>query len=46
MHKFYFSNSTLKFFLKANNMNLFKIKTDTRLVSFEYLLEKFLCIST
>jgi 2-polyprenyl-3-methyl-5-hydroxy-6-metoxy-1,4-benzoquinol methylase len=41
MHKFYFSNSTLKFFLKANNMNLFKIKTDTRLVSFEYLLEKF-----
>ena len=43
MHKFYFSNSTLKFFLKANNMDLFKIKTDTRLISFEYLLNKF-CI--
>ena len=41
MHKFYFSNSTLKFFLKANNMDLFKIKTDTRLISFEYLLNKF-----
>ena len=37
MHKFYFSNSTLKFFLKANNMDLFKIKTDTRLTSLEYL---------
>tara|TARA_B100000900_G_scaffold252254_1_gene214963 strand:- start:5228 stop:6100 length:873 start_codon:yes stop_codon:yes gene_type:complete len=41
MHKFYFSNSTLKFFLKSNNMNLFKIKTDTRIISFEYLLDKF-----
>jgi len=43
MHKFYFSNSTLKFFLEKNNMDLFKITTDTRLISLEYLLEK-LCI--
>ncbi len=43
MHKFYFSNSTLKFFLKSSNMDLFKIKTDTRIISFEYLLDKF-CI--
>ena len=43
MHKFYFSNSTLKHFLKSSNMNIFKIKSDTRLVSAEYLLSK-LCI--
>ena len=43
MHKFYFSNNTLRYFLKENNMNIFKIKTDTRLVSVEYLLFK-LCI--
>jgi len=41
MHKFYFSNSTLRYFLKVNSMNLFKIKTDTRLISVEYLLFKF-----
>ena len=40
MHKFYFSNSTLKYFLKVNNMDLFKIKSDTRLISVEYLLFK------
>ena len=43
MHKFYFSNNTLRYFVKENNMNIFKIKTDTRLVSVEYLLFK-LCI--
>ena len=43
MHKFYFSNSTLRYFLKANNMDIFKIKSDTRLISVEYLLFK-LCI--
>ena len=42
-HKFYFSNSTLRYFLKANNMDIFKIKSDTRLISVEYLLFK-LCI--
>jgi len=42
-HKFYFSNSTLRYFLMANNMNIFKIKNDTRLISVEYLLYKF-CI--
>ena len=43
MHKFYFSNSTLRYFLKTNNMDIFKIKSDTRLISVEYLLFK-LCI--
>ena len=42
-HKFYFTNSTLKFFLKKNKMNIFKIKNDARLVSIEYLLFK-LCV--
>ena len=37
-HTFYFSNSTLKYFLNKSNLNLFKIKTNTRLVSLEYLL--------
>ena len=40
MHKFYFSNSTLRYFLKANNKDIFKIKSDTRLISVEYLLYK------
>ena len=40
IHKFYFSNKTLEFFLKKNNMNLFKIKKDIRLISVEYLLFK------
>ena len=43
MHKYYFSNSTLRYFLKANNLDIFKIKSDTKLVSVEYLLFK-LCI--
>ena len=42
-NKLYFSNNTLRYFLKENNKNIFKIKTDTRLVSVEYLLFK-LCI--
>jgi 2-polyprenyl-3-methyl-5-hydroxy-6-metoxy-1,4-benzoquinol methylase len=37
MHKYYFSNSTLKYFLNKYNLDLFKIKTDARLVSLEYL---------
>ena len=37
MHKYYFSNSTLKYFLNKFNLDLFKIKTDTRLISLEYL---------
>ena len=43
MHKFYFSNSTLRYFLRANNMDIFKTKSDARLISIEYLLFK-LCI--
>ena len=43
MHKFYFSNSTLRHFLRANNMDIFKTKSDARLISIEYLLFK-LCI--
>ena len=43
MHKFYFSNTTLRHFLNNNNMDIFKIKKDTRLISIEYLLYK-LCI--
>ena len=43
MHKFYFSNSTLRYFLRANNMDIFKAKSDARLISIEYLLFK-LCI--
>ena len=42
-HKFYFSNSTLRYFLKRNNMDIFKIKNDVRLISVEYLLFK-LCV--
>ena len=42
-HKFYFSNSTLRYFLKRNNMDVFKIKNDVRLISVEYLLFK-LCV--
>ena len=38
MHKYYFSNSTLKYFLNKFNLDLFKIKTDTRVISLEHLL--------
>ena len=37
MHKYYFSNSTLRYFLNKFNLDLFKIETDARLVSLEYL---------
>tara|TARA_Y100001960_G_C14654181_1_gene817491 strand:+ start:372 stop:1262 length:891 start_codon:yes stop_codon:yes gene_type:complete len=40
MHKFYFSNNTIKYLLKNNNMEITKIKKDTRLISAEYLLYK------
>jgi predicted TPR repeat methyltransferase len=42
MHKYYFSNSTLKYFLYKYNLHLFKVKTDTRLISLKYLLNKFI----
>ena len=41
MHKYYFSNETLKNALKKSNLNLFEIKNDTRLISIEYLFQKF-----
>ena len=44
MHKYYFSNDTLKYFLNKYNLNLFKTKTDTRLISLEYLLNKMVII--
>jgi len=40
MHKFYFSNKNLKYFLKINNMTLFKIQYDTKLTNFEYFFSK------
>ena len=40
MHKFYFSNKTIKYLLANNNMKIIKIKKDTRLISVEYLLYK------
>ncbi len=40
MHKFYFSNANLKYFLKINNMDLFKIKYDTKLTNIEYFFSK------
>ena len=41
MHKFYFSNKTLKYFLNKFNLDIFKIQMDTRLISLEYLFYKF-----
>ena len=40
MHKFYFSNANLRYFLKINNMDLFKIKYDTKLTNIEYFFSK------
>ena len=40
MHKFYFTNKSLKKILKENNFDLYKIKYDTRIISIEYLLDK------
>tara|TARA_B100000780_G_scaffold35974_1_gene22453 strand:- start:456 stop:1355 length:900 start_codon:yes stop_codon:yes gene_type:complete len=41
MHKYYFSNTTLENCLTKSNLKLFDIKNDTRLVSIEYLFQKF-----
>ena len=40
MHKFYFSNTNLRYFLRINNMDLFKIKYDTKLTNIEYFFSK------
>ena len=41
MHKYYFTNTTLKNCLAKSNLELFDIKNDTRLISMEYLFQKF-----
>ena len=40
MHLFYFSNKTLKNICLENNLKIIKIKTDSRVVSIYYLLNK------
>ena len=40
MHLFYFSNKTLKNICLENNLKIIKIKNDSRVVSFYYLLNK------
>jgi len=40
MHLFYFSNKTLKNICLENNLEIFEIKNDSRVVSFYYLLNK------
>ena len=40
MHLFYFSNKTLKNICLENNLKIIKIKNDSRIVSFYYLLNK------
>ena len=40
MHLFYFSNQTLKNICLENNLKIYKIKNDSRVVSFYYLLNK------
>jgi len=40
MHLFYFSNRTLKKICLENNLKIIKIKNDSRIVSFYYLLNK------
>jgi len=44
MHLFYFSNKTLKNICLENNLRIFKIKNDSRIVSFYYLLNKLILI--
>ena len=39
-HLFYFSNKILKKICLENNLDIFKIKNDSRIVSFSYLLSK------
>ena len=43
MHKFYFTNNSLKKILEKNNFNLYKIKYDARILSMEYVLSRY-CI--
>ena len=43
MHKFYFSNYTLRYFLNMNNMHLFRIESDTKTTNMGYFIEK-LCV--
>ena len=40
-HLYYFSNFTLKNLCEKNNLEIFKIKNDTRVTSFGYLMHKF-----
>ena len=40
MHKFYFSNNSVKKFLNKNNLDLKEIITDVRIISLEYLFLK------
>ena len=40
MHKYYFSNSTLKNALHRSNLCLFDIKNDVRIIRVKYLLQK------
>ena len=40
MHKFYFSNYTIKKFLNKNNLNLTKTINDVRIISLEYFFLK------
>ena len=40
MHKYYFSNTTLKNALTESKLELFDIQNDTRIISLEYLLQK------
>ena len=44
MHLFYFSNKTLKNICLENNLKIYKIKNDSRVVSFYYLLNKLVLI--
>ena len=41
MHKYYFSNTTLKNALAKSELELFDIQNDTRIISLEYLIQKF-----
>ena len=43
MHKFYFSNYTLRYFLNMNNMHLSRIESDTKTTNMGYFIEK-LCV--
>ena len=41
MHKYYFSNKTIENCLAKSNLKLFDIQSDVRLISVEYLFQKF-----